>query len=156
MLILKGKKMYFITTTVCSVAKSWPHKLQLARLPCPYLPEFAQTHAHRVSDVIQPSHPLSPLSLLPSNFPYYSECYTSHICLLSYIQENIYIIKVSQYLDSKGYTENLGQAPPQVIMFMNIFVYHQQSECLWDQQSIYFFLESQIKLYLYIWWVTII
>ena len=121
-----------------------------------YLPELAQTHVHRVSDVIQPSHPLSPLSLLPSNFPYYSECYTLHICLLSYIQENIYIIKVSQYLDSKGYTENLGQAPPQVIMFMNIFVYHQQSECLWDQQSIYFFLESQIKLYLYIWWVTII
>ena len=24
-----------------------------------YLPEFAQTHVHRVSDAIQPSHPLS-------------------------------------------------------------------------------------------------
>ena len=24
-----------------------------------YLPEFVQTHAHRVSDAIQPSHPLS-------------------------------------------------------------------------------------------------
>ena len=30
------------------------------------LPEFAQTHVHRVSDAIQPSHPLSPLLLLPS------------------------------------------------------------------------------------------
>ena len=29
------------------------------------LPEFTQTHVHRVSDVIQPSHPLSPLLLLP-------------------------------------------------------------------------------------------
>ena len=27
-----------------------------------YLPEFAQTHVHQVSDAIQPSHPLSPPS----------------------------------------------------------------------------------------------
>ena len=35
------------------------------------LPEFTQTHVHRVSDAIQPSHPLSshPLLLLPSLFP---------------------------------------------------------------------------------------
>ena len=25
-----------------------------------YLPEFAQTHVHSVSDAVQPSHPLSP------------------------------------------------------------------------------------------------
>ena len=32
-----------------------------ARLPCPSLfPEFAQIHIHRVSDAIQPSHPLPP------------------------------------------------------------------------------------------------
>ena len=29
------------------------------------LPEFTQTHRHQVSDAIQPSHPLSPLLLLP-------------------------------------------------------------------------------------------
>ena len=29
-----------------------------------YLPEFAQTHVHWVSDTIQPSHPLSPSSLV--------------------------------------------------------------------------------------------
>ena len=35
-----------------------------------YLPEFAQTHVHWVSDAIQPSHPLfSPILLLPSIFP---------------------------------------------------------------------------------------
>ena len=36
------------------------------------LPEFTQTHVHRVADAIQPSHPLpspSPPSLLPSIFP---------------------------------------------------------------------------------------
>ena len=33
------------------------------------LPEFAQTHAHRVGDATQPSHPLSPPLLLPSIFP---------------------------------------------------------------------------------------
>ena len=31
--------------------------------------ELAQTHVHRVSDAIQPSHPLSSLLLLPSVFP---------------------------------------------------------------------------------------
>ena len=30
-----------------------------------YLPEFTQTHVHRVSDAIQPSHPLLTLLLLP-------------------------------------------------------------------------------------------
>ena len=29
-----------------------------------YLPEFAQTHDHSVSDAIQPTHPLSPTSPL--------------------------------------------------------------------------------------------
>ena len=33
------------------------------------LPEFTQTHVHRVSDAIQPSHPLSSLLLLSSIFP---------------------------------------------------------------------------------------
>ena len=34
-----------------------------------YLPEFAQTHVHWVSDAIQPSHLLLPPLLLPSVFP---------------------------------------------------------------------------------------
>ena len=33
------------------------------------LPEPTQTHVHWVGDAIQPSHPLSPLLLLPSIFP---------------------------------------------------------------------------------------
>ena len=32
-----------------------------------HLQKFAQTHVHRVSDTIQPSHPLSPSSLLAFN-----------------------------------------------------------------------------------------
>ena len=43
-----------------------PHGLQHTRLPCPYLPEFAQrvwATAHWVGDAIQPSHPLSSPSL---------------------------------------------------------------------------------------------
>ena len=48
-----------------------PHESQHARPPCPSpLPEFTQTHVHRVSDAIQPSHPLSspspPAPILPS------------------------------------------------------------------------------------------
>ena len=33
------------------------------------LPELTKTHVHKVSDAVQPSHPLSPLLLLPSIFP---------------------------------------------------------------------------------------
>ena len=37
-----------------------PNGLQHARLPCPSpSPGIAQTHVHRVSDAIQPTHPLS-------------------------------------------------------------------------------------------------
>ena len=37
-----------------------PHESQHARPPCHHhLPEFTQTHVHRVSNAIQPSHPLS-------------------------------------------------------------------------------------------------
>ena len=36
-----------------------PHESQHAMPPCPSpTPEFAQTHDHRVSDAIQPSHPV--------------------------------------------------------------------------------------------------
>ena len=33
------------------------------------LPEFTQTHVHRVGDALQSSHPLCPLLFLPSIFP---------------------------------------------------------------------------------------
>ena len=33
------------------------------------LPEFTQTHVHRVSDSIQPSHPVIPFSSCPQSFP---------------------------------------------------------------------------------------
>ena len=59
----------------CSVAKSCPTLFNpmdcstLGFSVLHYLPEFAQTHVHWVSDAIQPSHSLSPLLLLPSIFP---------------------------------------------------------------------------------------
>ena len=44
-----------------------PHESQHARPPCyHHLPEFTQTHVHRVSDAIQPSHPLSSPSPAPN------------------------------------------------------------------------------------------
>ena len=43
-----------------SVSSLQPHGPQHARLPCPPpAPELSQTHAHRVGDAIQASHPLS-------------------------------------------------------------------------------------------------
>ena len=61
--------MYFnIHTCCCSVAKSGltlcdPMDCSTPGFPIlHYLPEFAQTYVHWVSDAIQPSHPLSPPS----------------------------------------------------------------------------------------------
>ena len=48
-----------------------------------YLPEFAQTHVHWVSDAIQPSHPLSPLPLPStslSGYQSYLAKITSSLC----------------------------------------------------------------------------
>ena len=46
------------------------------QVPCPlYLPEFAQTHAHWVSDAIQPSHPLSPPSPLAFNLSQHQDLF---------------------------------------------------------------------------------
>ena len=55
----------FSHSVMCNslLLSGWQH----ARLPCPsQLLEFTQTHVHRVSDAIQPSHPL--LSPSPSAF----------------------------------------------------------------------------------------
>ena len=49
--------------TICD-----PMNLSMPGLPVHHqLPEFTQTHVHRVSDVIQPSHPLSSPSPLAPN-----------------------------------------------------------------------------------------
>ena len=59
----------------CSVAQLCPTLCDLMDCSTPgfpilhYLPEFAQTPVHWVSDVIQPSHPLLLLLLLSSIFP---------------------------------------------------------------------------------------
>ena len=56
----------------CSVVSDslWPYELQYARLPCPSpAPGACSNSFHRGADAIQPSHPLSPLLLLPSIFP---------------------------------------------------------------------------------------
>ena len=64
------KHLYAYVQCICqfrSVAQSCsnslqPHGPQHTRLPFRHLPELAQTHVHRVRDVIQPSHLLSSLS----------------------------------------------------------------------------------------------
>ena len=62
--------LFFLLTCrcCCSVTKSCLTLCDLMNYSTPcfsvhnYLPEFAQTHVHWISDAIQPSHPLSPTS----------------------------------------------------------------------------------------------
>ena len=57
--------VFFFFFCSCSVAQSHPTLCDLMDCSMPglsvlhHLPEVAQTHVHRVSDAIQPSHPLS-------------------------------------------------------------------------------------------------
>ena len=62
---------HFLLLFTCSVLSdsSWPHGLEHAGFPVlHYLPEFVQA-VYWAHDAMQPSHPLSPLLLLPSIFP---------------------------------------------------------------------------------------
>ena len=58
-----------------SVAQSYPTLSDPMNSSSPVLPvhhqllEFSQTHVHRVSDAIQPSHPLSSFSSCPQSLP---------------------------------------------------------------------------------------
>ena len=69
--ILSLTKLTYVSVQFSSVTQSCPALCDPMNRSTPglpvhhHLPEFTQTHAHRVSDAIQPSHPLSPLLLLP-------------------------------------------------------------------------------------------
>ena len=61
--IIYGQRYQFSSVQFCRSVVSdslRPHELQHARPPCPSpAPKVSHTHAHRVGDAIQPSHPLS-------------------------------------------------------------------------------------------------
>ena len=68
----------------CSVLSDslQPHELQPGLPVHDQLPEFAQTHVHRVGDAIQPSHPLSspsPPAPIPPSIRVFSNESTLHM-----------------------------------------------------------------------------
>ena len=70
-----GTRYNFCSSQFSSVAQSCPtlcDPMDCSKPGFPVhhqLPEFIQTHVHRVGDAIQPSHPLSSPSFPPSIFP---------------------------------------------------------------------------------------
>ena len=65
------------------------------------LPEFTQTHIHRVSDAIQPSHPLSSPSVIPPSIRVFSSESTLRMRWPKYWSFSFSIIpskEISQYL----------------------------------------------------------
>jgi len=54
--VIQFSSVQFSCSVVCDSLR--PHELQHTRPPYHQLLEFTQTHVHRVSDAIQPSHPL--------------------------------------------------------------------------------------------------
>ena len=79
----------------CSVAQSCPTLCNPIDWSTPgfpvlhYLPGFAQTHVHRVSDAIQPSHPLLPPSLPALNL-------SQHQGLFPWVSSSHQVAKVSE------------------------------------------------------------
>ena len=78
----------FISDQIRSVAQSCPTLCDPMNRSTPglpvhhQLPEFTQTHVHRVSDAIQPSHPLSspsPLAPIPPSIRVFSN--ESYLCM---------------------------------------------------------------------------
>ena len=68
--ILVCAYIYFSSVTQLCLTLCDPMNCSTPGLPVHHqLPESTQTHVHWVSDAIQPSHPLSPLLLLPSIVP---------------------------------------------------------------------------------------
>ena len=72
---IPGTPAFFCMYQFSSVAQSCPTLCDPMDCSTPgfpvhhQLPELAQTHVHRVSDAIQPSHPLSSPSPPPPSFP---------------------------------------------------------------------------------------
>ena len=68
-LFLFFSKMDAVNIQVQSLNRVWLFATQWIAAPGlpvhDQLPEFTQTHIHWISDAIQPSHPLSPILLLP-------------------------------------------------------------------------------------------
>ena len=79
----------------------WTHELQPGFSVHHYLPEFAQTHIHWVSDAIQPSHPLLPPPLA-----------------LNFSQHQGLFQWVSQFFTSDG--ESVGSSTSASVLPMNI------------------------------------
>ena len=73
--LVNGLKCMASSVQFSSVAQSCPALCNPMNRSTPglpvhhHLPEFTQTHVHRVSDAIQPSHPGSSLLLLPPISP---------------------------------------------------------------------------------------
>ena len=68
-----------------------PHGLQHVRHPCPSpTPELNQTHVHRVSDAIQPSHPLSSPSPLTFSL-------SQHQGLFQWVSSSHQVAKVLEF-----------------------------------------------------------
>ena len=111
MQILSINSVHFSCTVVSDSLPS--HGLQYVRPLCPsppchhQLPEFTQTHVHRVGDAIQPFHPLPS----PSSFaiPFSS-------CLQSYPASESF--QVSQFFAS-GH-QSIGDLAPESVLLMTI------------------------------------
>ena len=65
-----GKPSQFSSVTQSCPTLCDPMNCSTPGLPVHHqLPEFTQTHVHRVSDAIQPSHPVVPFSACPQSLP---------------------------------------------------------------------------------------
>ena len=93
-----GSWLWLRSVQFSSVAQSCPTLCDPMNRSTPGLPvhhqllEFTQTHVHQVSDVIQPSHPLSPSPPAPNA--------SQHQSLFQWVNSSHEVAKVAQIMNS--------------------------------------------------------
>ena len=104
--IFMAKEVCWVSVQFSSVAQSCPTLCDPMNRSTPglpvhhHLPEFTQTHVHRVSDAIQPSHPLlspSPLPPIPPSIRVFSNESTLHMRWPKYWSFSLSIISSKEH-----------------------------------------------------------
>ena len=142
------KQIVFMYAECCSIAQWCPTLCDPVDCSMPgfsvlhHLLEFAQTHVHWVSDVIQSSHPLSPPSPPALNL-------SQHQGLFQWIDSSHQMAKVLQLqLQHQSFQWNSGLIPLRMDWFHLLTVQGSKTYCLLVNQGTFQGTDLHFQLFL--------
>ena len=126
----------------------WPHESQHARPSVHHqLPEFTETHIHRVSDAIQPSHPLSSPSP-PAPNP------SQHQNLFQWVNSSHEVAKVLEFSALASFLpkKSQGWSPSEWTGWISLPEYHLGT----PKEIIWVFKDGWYRLEIFIFWSKVL